>query len=49
MPALRMLSLEVLREAIEGAEMPGKQAVLARLPELYEKYVLAVDEPAPDQ
>jgi LAS superfamily LD-carboxypeptidase LdcB len=45
-PALRMLSLEVLREAIEGADMPGRHIVLARLPQLYEKYVLAVDEPA---
>lgn len=44
-PALRVLSLEGLREAIEEADMPGQQAVLARLPELYERYVLAVDAP----
>ena len=44
-PALQVLSLEVLREAIEEADMPGKHAVLARLPELYERYVLAVDQP----
>ena len=44
-PALQVLSLEVLREAIEGADMPGKHAVLARLPELYQRYVLAVDAP----
>jgi LAS superfamily LD-carboxypeptidase LdcB len=42
-PALEVLSLEVLREAVEGADMPGKQAVLDRLPELYHRYVLAVD------
>jgi LAS superfamily LD-carboxypeptidase LdcB len=42
-PALEVLSLEVLREAVEGADMPGKQTVLARLPELYHRYVLAVD------
>jgi len=44
-PALRVLSLEVLREALEEADMPGQQAVLARLPELYQRYVLAVDPP----
>jgi LAS superfamily LD-carboxypeptidase LdcB len=42
-PALQALSLDVLREAIESAELPGKQTVLARLPELYDRYVLAVD------
>jgi LAS superfamily LD-carboxypeptidase LdcB len=44
-PALRVLTVNVLREAIEEAEMPGRQTVLARLPELYERYVLAVDAP----
>jgi hypothetical protein len=44
-PALEVLSLEVLREAVEEADMPGKQAVLARLPELYQRYVLNVDMP----
>jgi LAS superfamily LD-carboxypeptidase LdcB len=44
-PALQVLSVDVLREAIEEADMPGQQTVLARLPELYEKYVLAVDPP----
>jgi LAS superfamily LD-carboxypeptidase LdcB len=42
-PALDALSLDVLREALEGADLPGKQTVLARLPQLYERYVLAVD------
>jgi LAS superfamily LD-carboxypeptidase LdcB len=45
-PALQVLTLEVLREAIEAADMPGKQTVLARLPELYQRYVLAIDQPA---
>jgi LAS superfamily LD-carboxypeptidase LdcB len=45
-PALGVLSLEVLRDAIAQADMPGRQTVLARLPELYERYVLAVDAPA---
>jgi len=44
-PALRVLSLDVLREAVQEADMPGKQTVLARLPEIYERYVLAVDRP----
>jgi len=44
-PALQVLTLEVLREAIEEADMPGKQTVLARLPELYQRYVLAIDQP----
>jgi LAS superfamily LD-carboxypeptidase LdcB len=44
-PALQVLSLEVLREAVEESDMPGKHIVLARLPELYERYVLAVDAP----
>lgn len=43
--ALEVLSLQVLREAIEGADMPGRQTVLARLPELYERYVLRIDAP----
>jgi LAS superfamily LD-carboxypeptidase LdcB len=46
-PALQVLSLEVLREAVEESDMPGKHTVLARLPELYERYVLATDEPGP--
>jgi len=44
-PALQVLSLDVLREAIEEADMPGKHAVLARLAQLYQRYVLAVDGP----
>jgi LAS superfamily LD-carboxypeptidase LdcB len=43
--ALGVLSLEVLREAITRSDMLGRQTVLDRLPELYEKYVLAVDPP----
>ena len=44
-PALQVLSLDVLREALARAAIPGQQTVLARLPELYERYVLAVDRP----
>jgi len=43
LPALEVLSLDVLREALEGAQLSGKQTVLERLPELYQRYVLAVD------
>jgi LAS superfamily LD-carboxypeptidase LdcB len=44
-PALEVLSLDVLREALEEADIPGKHTVLARLPELYQRYVLAIDGP----
>ncbi|MGH8139483.1 MAG: M15 family metallopeptidase [Steroidobacteraceae bacterium] len=44
-PALEALSVEVLREAILGTDMPGRDAVLERLPELYDRYVRAVDQP----
>jgi hypothetical protein len=43
--ALAELTLEVLTEAIGGSEMPGRELVLSRLPELYERYVVAVDSP----
>jgi LAS superfamily LD-carboxypeptidase LdcB len=43
--ALEVLTMEVLGEAIAQADMPGQQTVLARLPELYERYVLSVDAP----
>jgi LAS superfamily LD-carboxypeptidase LdcB len=45
-PALAVLSLDVLREALEQVEMPGRQTVLARLPEIYARYVAAVDAPS---
>jgi LAS superfamily LD-carboxypeptidase LdcB len=45
-PALEGLSLEVLTEAILcETNLPGRQMVLARLPELYSRYVTAVDSP----
>jgi LAS superfamily LD-carboxypeptidase LdcB len=42
-PALEVLSLDVLREAIAQADMPGRAGVLARLPQLYQQYVVAID------
>jgi LAS superfamily LD-carboxypeptidase LdcB len=44
-PALQLLTLDTLREAIAGSEMLGRERVLARLPELYAKFVLAVSPP----
>ncbi|HUI62581.1 MAG TPA: M15 family metallopeptidase [Steroidobacteraceae bacterium] len=45
-PALAALSVDVLREALAGASLPGGELLLERLPELYRRYVLAVDQPA---
>jgi len=45
-PALQRLTLDVLADAIATSEMLGRESVLIRLPELYERYVRAVDEPA---
>lgn len=44
-PALRALTLDVLTETIEGSDLEGRQHVLAQLPEIYDKYVVSVDEP----
>jgi LAS superfamily LD-carboxypeptidase LdcB len=43
--ALEMLELDVLREALAASDLPGKEGVLSRLPELYERYVVGVDGP----
>ena len=40
------LSLSVLRRAIAQGEMLGKEAVLERLPEIYTRFILAVDPPS---
>ena len=39
------LSLPVLRRAIADSEMLGKSLVLERLPEIYTRFILAVDAP----
>jgi LAS superfamily LD-carboxypeptidase LdcB len=44
-PALDALTLEVLRTALADAPLLGADAVLARLPEIYSRYVLDVDPP----
>jgi LAS superfamily LD-carboxypeptidase LdcB len=43
--ALEAFTLPVLRRAIESSEMLGKTHVLERLPEIYTRFVLAVDSP----
>jgi LAS superfamily LD-carboxypeptidase LdcB len=43
--AIEALSLSVLRSAIADGDMLGKAAVLDRLPEIYTRFMLAVDPP----
>jgi LAS superfamily LD-carboxypeptidase LdcB len=43
--AVEALSLSVLRSAIAGGDMLGKEYVLDRLPEIYTRFILAVDPP----
>lgn len=45
-PALAALTPELLAEALGSSSIDGRELVLARLPELYERYVLAVDRPS---
>jgi LAS superfamily LD-carboxypeptidase LdcB len=44
-PALESLSLTTLRRVLEQSELEGKQHVLSRLPEIYTRFLLAVDLP----
>jgi LAS superfamily LD-carboxypeptidase LdcB len=43
--ALEALTLDVLIEAVAASSMHGRELVLARIPELYERYVRGVDPP----
>lgn len=43
--AMEALSLDVLRRAVTASAMEGKQAVLDRLPEIYTRFILAIDPP----
>lgn len=45
MPALKELSLKVLREAVEESEIEGKETVLEILPEIHQRYVLNINLP----
>ena len=44
--AIEELSLPVLRRALAASEMLGKEFVLDRLPEIYTRFILAVDAPS---
>jgi hypothetical protein len=44
-PALRAMSAELLGEALAGAELQGRKAVMAVLPQLYDRYVTAIATP----
>jgi LAS superfamily LD-carboxypeptidase LdcB len=43
--ALEGLTLPVLRRAVAGSALLGKEPVLERLPEIYTRFILAVDSP----
>ena len=45
--ALEALTLPVLRQAIAASDLLGRQRVLERLPEIYTRFILAVDPRAP--
>lgn len=45
LPALEALSLATLRRVLEASAIEGKQQVLMRLPEIYTRFLLAVDTP----
>jgi hypothetical protein len=44
--AIEVLTLPVLKRAIAGSEVAGKAFVLERLPEIYTRFILAVDPPS---
>jgi LAS superfamily LD-carboxypeptidase LdcB len=44
-PARRRLTAGVLREALEGSELAGKETVLPRIEELHARYVAGIDWP----
>ncbi|MGC3981707.1 MAG: M15 family metallopeptidase [Steroidobacteraceae bacterium] len=45
MRALEALSLAMLRRLLEESEIEGKSQILARLPEIYTRFLLAIDLP----
>jgi len=44
-PALRNITVRLLAEAVAGQGLEGEAEILARLPEIRERYVLGVDAP----
>jgi LAS superfamily LD-carboxypeptidase LdcB len=45
-PALESLSLSTLRQVLEASAIDGKPHVLARLPEIYTRFLLTIDFPS---
>ena len=45
LPALEALSLSMLRHVLDASAIEGKPYVLARLPEIYTRFLLAIDSP----
>lgn len=45
MPAIESLSLSALRKVIETNPLEGREHILARLPEIYTRFLLAIDMP----
>lgn len=45
LPALEAFSLGMLRQVLEASPIEGKHYVLARLPEIYTRFLLAIDNP----
>jgi LAS superfamily LD-carboxypeptidase LdcB len=45
-PALESLSLSTLRHVLDASPIAGKPHVLARLPEIYTRFLLSIDGPA---
>jgi LAS superfamily LD-carboxypeptidase LdcB len=43
--ALEALTLQVLEQAIATSQMQGKEAVLKQLPDIYQRFICAVDPP----
>jgi LAS superfamily LD-carboxypeptidase LdcB len=44
-PALESFSLSMLRQVVDSSQISGKPHVLARLPEIYTRFMLAIDAP----
>ncbi len=44
LPAAEALSLAMLRQTLQDSSMSGKVHVLARLPEIYTRFLLAIDQ-----
>ncbi|MET0498465.1 MAG: M15 family metallopeptidase [Steroidobacteraceae bacterium] len=45
-PALESLSLSTLRQVLDASSIAGKPYVMARLPEIYTRFLLSIDTPS---